>query len=271
MYERLPTFCYNCGLISYGNKSCTRSSSSETGGFSLPSHDKRLPIERTTHVSHDVNHCMDISDPIFVLGTEDNPETDFGPWLLISRRRSRARGYGCGVGCANHMTSRTAAGLDAKVTESWGTTSHSLRGGSRFLGRGRSSTIHAPHKSPRSDAVAVPLVQSPIANLVVNQNIEIISTHIENNPIDPIPFPSDSLNPKVSNLNDSLFLIIPFSGPRVDPQLILSTQISPFRNPRGATQMNNFSRPISPPPSCEHIFQMSPSTPFLLDICIVPL
>lgn len=78
MYERLPTFCYKYGLISHGSNSCIRSSLSWTDGASLPSREEWLPVEGIIQVSHDTDQCMDISDPIFVLGFDDTPETDFG-------------------------------------------------------------------------------------------------------------------------------------------------------------------------------------------------
>ncbi|XP_039126486.1 uncharacterized protein LOC120262446 [Dioscorea cayenensis subsp. rotundata] len=231
MYERLPTFCYNCELIGHGSNSCTRSSSFGASEISLPSHEERLPVERAIQVSHDANQRRDTSDPIFVPCSEDKLETDFGPRLLVSRWRGRARGRGGGAVHATHVTPRTTAGSDTEFTESRGTASHSLRGRSRFVGRGRSSTIHAPHAPPSSDAVTTPLIHSPIANLAVNQSNEIITAHIENNPSNLVQPLSDSPNPQASLLNDSSTQIIPFSGSRDSPSPNLPSQITPSHNP----------------------------------------
>lgn len=165
---------------------------------------------------------------------------------------------------AFHVTQRTTAGAEAKITESRGTVSHNLHGGSRFASRGRSSTLHASHDSLRSDAVEAPNVQTLVVDLAVNQNIVINETN-KDNPLDPIQFPS--LNPQATTLTDPSIQNNAFNSPRDHPPHILSNHIVPFRSSRGASQTTNLSRPLSKPTSPPPILRtfvsnVSINTPF---------
>lgn len=205
---------------------------------------------------------MDSADPIFVHGTDDNPEMKFGPWLLVSRRRGRARGRGGGTGRAAHVTLRSAAGPDTEDTESRGTALHCLRGGSRFVGSGRPSTMHTSHTASRSDAVANPLDQSPVTNLAVDFNMGNPSNCIQNNPSDPSHYSSDTPIPEAPVLPDSSFQNTSLYSSRDNPPPISSNQNTSFRNTREAIKTNSLPRSTSPPPIlCTSVPEVSPHIP----------
>lgn len=115
---------------------------------------------------------------------------------------------------ASHMTSRTADGVDAENIESRGTTSHSLRGSSRFAGRGRSSTFHAFRNSPHSDPVETLNVQNPVADITVTQSLVIV----ESPKVNPLDLKSSSsLDPHAIALSDSLGQFAAPPSPRDSP------------------------------------------------------
>lgn len=70
---------------------------------------------------------MEISDPV--------SETNFGPWMLVSRRRGRARGRGASA-CATHMNPDVAADPRDASNGPRSASMCSMRGGSRGSGRG---------------------------------------------------------------------------------------------------------------------------------------
>lgn len=94
---------------------------------------------------------MDETDPIPSLHTSENSdvtvppaeENDFGPWLLVSRRRGGTRGRGGGTR-ASRMTSDAAADPSPDIPLSRGAVIWNIRGGRSAASGGRPVTPHAP-------------------------------------------------------------------------------------------------------------------------------
>lgn len=78
------------------------------------------------------------------------PETDYGPWHVVSCQRGRARGHG-GVSRDTHVSARTTAETNDPFADSRGTVSHGIRSGHRGNGRGRFFVPHAEHSILNSD------------------------------------------------------------------------------------------------------------------------
>lgn len=70
---------------------------------------------------------IEVADPL--------PETDFGPWMLVSRRRGQARGRGASSR-AIHTSSGEAAVTRDGSNDSRSFPARNIRGGSQGLGRG---------------------------------------------------------------------------------------------------------------------------------------
>lgn len=111
---------------------------------------------------------MDTSDPLLGPQNIDSstapdfsvPETDYGPWPLVSRWRGGFRGRGDGTH-ATHVSTGSAVNREARVFESRGAASYSARGGKSYVGRSRASTPNATH----SNTLSGPLVSSPLTRL----------------------------------------------------------------------------------------------------------
>lgn len=219
----------------------------------MPSRDEREQVEKTTQVSHDSDQIMDAADPIFVPYPDECPESDFGPWLLVSRRCGSAWGRGGGASRASHVTPRTTDGVEGDYTESRGTGSHGLRGGSRLAGRGRSSTFHAFRDSPHPNLAEHHNVQNSVVDPSVDQT-SMINDVSEINPSKTPPYPL--VGPQKSTVSEPLSVCTsqdrshPFrdhSPPNP------SNQIVPFRRSQETPLTSGPSRPsprpTSPPPT----------------------
>lgn len=100
-------------------------------------------------------------------------DSDFGPWLLVSRRRGSNRGRGSGPR-APHVTHGTAAALSPVVGPSRGSDMRSLRGGRRAAASGRPPP--SPVTSPVGDSVVQPPIQCSLVNPTVTSHPPIAPT-----------------------------------------------------------------------------------------------
>lgn len=101
-------------------------------------------------VSEVPDQSMDASDPIPPHPSSKNldqtthlaEETDFGPWLLVSRRRCGAHDRG-GSTHASHVINSYAADPSPGSSLARGAVSHSIRGGKSSASGGRLASSHA--------------------------------------------------------------------------------------------------------------------------------
>lgn len=170
-------------------------------------------------VSHDTDQRMDISDPVSVPGanvslsdlTLNLPETDYGPWLLVSHRRGSARGCGDGARAA-HVTPSTAAELISNAPD----------------------VFAAPHHSP------------PVNNPTIEQSLEIIPTHLGN--INAESVKSSLINPNSQALLLPSTQTISQEIPRDDASLELAVNPTISRTARDVGNYAAPTRSTSSPP-----------------------
>lgn len=105
---------------------------------------------------------------------QTTPEFDYGPWLLVTRRRSRARGRG-GSSWVDHVTSRTATDSCAVDIESRGTTSRNIRCRFESGGRGKFSHTSLPIIDPHLEIN--PIINESISTNPVNSLEDIPVPH----------------------------------------------------------------------------------------------
>lgn len=151
LYECLPTFCYLCGLVGHGSNSCNRRSPVYPKNPS-PSHcndqldRQRQEVRDSSSVMGD---GMDVGiTPMQLVQGERresliySSETDYGPWMLVSRRCGRGGGNG-GVGGPGNQGSRVVLAISRdkavpppNVSRARNGATWSRRGGHTASGRG---------------------------------------------------------------------------------------------------------------------------------------
>ncbi|XP_039145598.1 uncharacterized protein LOC120282820 [Dioscorea cayenensis subsp. rotundata] len=113
LYERLPTFCYSCGIIGHGTNSCSHSTTTGENRTSPPPRFPRgsaVSSVRTEDVVEGMemdsiaNNLQGAVNPV-----DSTPDSEFGSWMLVSRRRGRARGRG-----ASHRSDSVSVGTAAE-------------------------------------------------------------------------------------------------------------------------------------------------------------
>ncbi|XP_039136393.1 uncharacterized protein LOC120273757 [Dioscorea cayenensis subsp. rotundata] len=97
LYERLPTFCYSCGMVGHGANACSRRPSPGNAGTTLPprtSQGSAVDSVRSPNVGNETlgqaSPHLDQSGQIVSSSSPPvAPDSEFGPWLIVSRRRGR--------------------------------------------------------------------------------------------------------------------------------------------------------------------------------------
>lgn len=96
LYEKIPTFCYHCGLVSHGTNTCNRQSSgSQENPYAPlcpdPSDQQKHEVgDDSIFMSDDMDAGMVPKPPDIISNEEqliETTNTEFGPWMLFSRRK----------------------------------------------------------------------------------------------------------------------------------------------------------------------------------------
>lgn len=226
LYEKLPTFCYLCGMVGHGSNHCSRRSPVIQSSSQPP------PVQVHSDLSGmEVGTEMEIMDDGMEARIDhqtlnpDNvcPEDDasnFGPWMLVARHKGRGGGRGGASGGAGRpaprevhvrpTTSPNVSPNDHLQDDS----ANPTRGTSLFRGRGG-------HVGSRSRAaVTFPVLsESPPSELnspgsrgigALTGGSSLVSKHSDlSNPPDQGPSSSVVLSPKEKTLPSTLTLARP--------------------------------------------------------------
>lgn len=153
LYERLPTFCYKCGIVGHGTNNCSHQSLGNSEPTSPPhctdsrGQQRQGIREGSESLSDGMEAELAPRSEIpaeEIKGTEELHKTDYGPWMMVTRRRGCGGGRGGTGGSggqgshAAHTISRDLSSLHPNdsnsipigACETCGTISWRGRGGS---------------------------------------------------------------------------------------------------------------------------------------------
>lgn len=138
LYERLPTFYYSCGVVGHGSSSCSRSPAAGNAKvFQPPSSLRGLevrPYQQSVETGIDGGVGNSLPSVIPPVDPPDpsisDLDSDFGQWLLVSRRRGPSRARGGGVRTPP-VPRDSAADPRNENRTARGASVHSTRGGLR--------------------------------------------------------------------------------------------------------------------------------------------
>lgn len=184
-----------------------------------------ITISKWTSLIPPLKHSFDNSP----MSEQPLLETAYGPWLLVSYRRGRARGRG-DASRAYHVPLRPVADSSVIAVESRDLVSRSPCGGRSLASRGRFIGSHTSHRIPISDIPDASPTNPCLVNPAVDSSLEIISPTLRNVALDVAPSPGIEPAPNGSFPSDS------------------SIHLSLSHTALDVGKTKNFIRPSSPPP-----------------------
>nr|POF12560.1 uncharacterized protein CFP56_20045 [Quercus suber] len=140
-YEGIHRMCFSCGRMGHRRESCPYTI---RNGNDQVDKDEGDSVDRSGQPCN--SHVPD--NPVRSSGTTPKAlEDNYGPWLLVSRKKTGTKGRGRNVPDAGRSHAQGQEGVDAHAPGAKATTDRAPKSGSRFSLRERKRKL-SPTKSP---------------------------------------------------------------------------------------------------------------------------
>lgn len=226
LYERLPTFSYKYGIVGHGSKNCSRRSSAGIEHSSpllcddLYGRQRQEVREGSVSMSEGMEAEFDLG-PASIEGegkaADELTPTDYGPWMLVTRRRGRG-GVSGSQGSGSHEVHANPRDLGTRlpnVSKPVTTAACATRGGSSLRARGGMVSARGHVSGAHSTKTATfPEKELLLPSLETNTDPETLSalgkekSMLADASLALVPKEASSLvplpSPKASDLSDKL-------------------------------------------------------------------